>query len=227
MMSVTKAVLARKSCRQFLKDKPVPESMIKELLELASRAPSGGNLQPWQVHVVFGSARDQLIESLKDQKVSGPEYDIYPPDLKDPHRSRRSKLGNDMYDLIGVARTDRIGKLKHLERNFSFFDAPCGVFISAEKIMGIGQWCDIGMFIQNFLLLAFERGLATCAQEAWANHSEAVKSFLNISDEHILFCGIAVGYEDTTATINKLRSDRAPIEEFATFYIEKRINSKL
>ena len=93
--------------------------------------------------------------------------------------------------------------------------------------MGIGQWCDIGMFIQNFLLLAFERGLATCAQEAWANHSEAVKSFLNISDEHILFCGIAVGYEDTTATINKLRSDRATIEEFATFYIEKRINSKL
>jgi len=218
MHPVARTVLARKSCRQFLKDKPVSDDLIKELLEHASRAPSGGNLQSWtsRVYVVNGKARDEMVEFLQGKAVGGSEYDIYPTDLGEPYRSRRAKVGADMYDLLGVGKKDTASKMKHVQRNFEFFDAPAGIFFTVE-LNNPPQWSDIGMFMQTFMLLATERGLATCAQEAWANHAPLVKEYFNIPGEHILFAAIALGYEDTSAPVNKLKTDRAPISEFVTF----------
>ena len=216
-MSVARTALSRKSCRQFIKDKPVPEALLKELLEQASFAPSGGNLQPWRVHVVMGKARDDLVESLKGKDVEGSEYDIYPVDLGEPYRSRRAKVGKDMYDLLGVGRSDTAGKLKNMARNFTFFDAPVGLFFTVD-LNNPPQWSDIGMFMPTFMLLAEERGIATCAQEIWANHSKHVKEFLGVPKEQILFSGMSVGYEDTSAPVNKLRTVRAPLSDFVTFH---------
>ena len=218
-MSVSRAVQERKSCRQFIKDKPVPDDVLKSLIEQASRAPSGGNVQPWRVHVVSGKVRDELVSYLKDKEISGTEYDIYPPELDDPYKSRRAKVGNDMYQILGIGRKDTKAKLKHVQRNFTFFDAPAGLFFTIDSnVNNPPQWSDIGMFMQTFMLLATEQGIATCAQEAWANHAKNVKDFLGVPEDHILFAGIAVGYEDTSAPINKLRTERASLSEFVTFH---------
>lgn len=216
-MSVAQTVVARKSCRAFLKNKPVPDHIIKELLTIASRAPSGGNLQPWRVHVVNGKSRDELVDFISGKDVGGSEYDIYPPDLKQPYSKRRAKVGTDMYDILKIGRKDTAAKLQRVAKNFDFFDAPCGIFFTVD-LNNPPQWSDIGMFMQTFMLLATEKGIATCAQEAWANHSALVKEFLGIPSDQILFAAIAVGYEDTTHPVNQLITDRALVEDFVTFH---------
>ena len=164
--------------------------------------------------MVAGKARDELVEFLQDKDV---EYDIYPPSLNKVYSARRAKVGKDMYKQLGVDNKDLASKLKHVRKNFTFFDAPVGLFFTVD-LNNPPQWSDIGMFMQTFMLLATERGIATCAQEAWANHSSTVKDYLGIPKEHILFAGIAVGYADTSAPVNHLITERAPVDEFTIFH---------
>jgi nitroreductase len=153
--------------------------------------------------------------------MSSSEYDIYPKDLQDPYKARRSKVALDLYTQIGIPMSDTPAKLRQLSRNFCAFDAPCLLLFTLKKYMGPPQWADVGMLIQNLTLLALERGLATCPQEAWANHSTAIKEYLKIPDDHILFCGVSVGYEDVSAPINHFQTERAELEDFATFHAPK------
>jgi nitroreductase len=207
--------------RQFL-DKPVPLKTIREIIETAKRAPSGGNLQPWTVHVLVGEPLKALIEDV-DQKlqkgvVETPEYNVYPPELVDPYKTRRRVVGQQLYDLIGVPRSDTPGKLKQLSRNFRFFDAPVGLFFVLHRQMEIGQYADVGMFMENIMLLAREYGLDTCPQEAWARWPETLKTHLSLADHEMLFCGMALGYRDDEAVINNLVSEREEFENFVTLH---------
>ena len=220
-MTVTEAVKARISTRAFL-DKPVSEADLREILDIARWSPSGGNLQPWRVHVVSGAGRDRLAETVKKAIAENPfgdeaEIAIYPPKLPDPWRTRRFEVGEAMYALLGVPRDDKPARLKWLLNNYDFFGAPVGLFFSLDRRFDKGQWAHLGMFMQTLALVAEEKGLATCMQEAWAARAKTVSAFLGLNEDEQLYCGMALGYADPDAKVNALRSSRAPVEEFATF----------
>jgi nitroreductase len=166
-MNVTSAILARKSVRAYLPNKPVPVDLIKDILIKAQKAPSGGNLQPWRVFVVDGKKRDLICQEIQDLISQGiltqeTEYDIYPKDLTPLYKDRRTKGGNDLYSTIGVAKTDLQSKLAQLRKNWNFFGAPMGVYFVVDRQMNSPQWSDVGGYIVNFALLCEEAGLATC-----------------------------------------------------------------
>ena len=216
-MNVSEAVANRKSIRNFL-DTPVQDMQLQTLLEKAARAPSGGNLQPWHIYVVNGASMQRLHTHLSAQtEREQAAYPIYPANLGEPYRSRRFKVGEDMYSLLGIPREDKTARFAHLARNYSFFGAPAGFFCYVDKTMGPPQWSDLGMFLQTFMLLASEAGLSTCAQEAWATRPNAVTSFVGAPNEQMLFCGMAVGYANPEAPVNSLVSDRDPLASWATF----------
>jgi nitroreductase len=210
-MEVHEALAARRSVRGFL-DTPVDLDLIESLVAQASRSPSGGNLQPWQVDIVAGDALNRLKQTMIARLAGGqeePEYDIYPKELPAPYRDRRYAVGEAMYAHIGIPREDKVARRMWFARNFAFFGAPLALFMTVDRRMGPPQWSDMGMFLQSFMLLAVEAGLATCAQECWAVYPQTVKAFLDTPDERMLFCGMAVGYEDASEPANALRTERA------------------
>ncbi len=221
-MEVRDAVAARRSVRGFL-DRPVDLDLVGRLVAGASRAASGGNLQPWHIDVVAGHALTRLKRTMTT-KMGGPpeiaEYDIYPKELVSPYRERRFAVGEAMYDLIGIPREDKVARRTWFARNFAFFGAPLALFMTIDRRMGSPQWSDMGMFLQNFMLLAVEEGLATCPQECWAMFPGTVTGFLGTPDERMLFCGLAVGYEDTAEPANALRTERADRSEWMRVLID-------
>jgi nitroreductase len=220
-MDVHDAVATRYSCRAFLA-KPVPLMIIRDILDRAARAPSGGNLQPWRVHVLAGARLQQLKALIRPRacelpRGEGAEYQVYPPALKEPYRTRRFAVGEQLYRAIDIAREDRAARIRQYGRNFEFFDAPVGLFFSIDRTMGLPQWSDLGAFVQTVMLLARSHGLHTCGQEAWTHWHKTVQAFLELAPEYILFCGMALGYADEEAPINRWRSPRVPLDAFATF----------
>ncbi|KAI9002603.1 nitroreductase [Hyaloraphidium curvatum] len=224
-MKVSDAIHARHSCRQFLADRPVPEETVRRLLELAARAPSGGNTQPWHVYVVTGKAKEELSKAARAEMGKGnfadkPEYQMYPkPADSAAYMARRRKLGFDMYDLMGVGRTDAKARGEAAARNFDFFDAPVGLIVTVDRFSDRNAWGHVGMFLQTFCLAAAEMGLATCLQEAWSQyHTSVVYKNLPIPQTEIVWCGIALGYEDKSAKVNTLKSEREPVDVFTKFF---------
>ena len=216
-MDVKAAVLSRTSVRSFL-DTRVKTSLIQELLISSSRSPSGGNLQPWRIYVINEqSMADFLLFQKSWKEPETPAYAIYPPNLKEPFRTSRFELGEQMYDLLGIGREDKDARLLQVMKNFEFFGAPCAFFCFVDRQMGPPQWSDLGMFLQTFMLLAKEAGLDTCAQEAWSIKHDSVAKFVKADDDEMLFCGMSIGYQDPDAIINTLFSERRPINEWATF----------
>ena len=216
-MQVTDAVQRRKTVRDFLDD-PIPNDVIADLLRTASRAPSGGNLQPWRIYVVNGESMARFREHMQNEPPSSTlEYDIYPNKLWDPYRTRRFTVGEQMYATMGIERDDKAGRLAQFSRNMDFFGAPAAIFCFIDRNLGPPQWSDLGMFLQTFMLLAEEAGWQTCPQEAWAVAHEQVRSFTGASDDLMLFCGVAIGRANPDHPINSLVSERARLDEFATF----------
>ena len=216
-MKVSEAVLSRKTTRAFLK-KPVRNELIKSLLKKSSRAASGGNLQPWRVFVINNETMKSFLDFQKnwtDQEV--PSYAVYPENLKEPYRSSRYKVGEDLYALLGISREDKEGRYKQLSKNFEFFGAPAAFFCFVDRQMGPPQWSDLGMFLQTFMLLAREEGLDTCPQEAWAMKPQSVSKFVEADEELMLFCGMAIGYKDEKAKINDLITEREPLDVWVKF----------
>ena len=216
-MKVSDAVLARRSIRAFT-SQPINNNVIKNLLALAARSPSGGNLQPWKIYVINNQSMKKFIEFQDNwDQPETPGYAIYPSGLTEPYRTSRYQLGEAMYELLGIPREDKDARLQQVLRNFEFFGAPAAIFCFVDKQMGPPQWSDLGMFLQTFMLLAQEAGIDTCAQEAWAMKNDSVSEFVGSDKNDILFCGLALGYKDEDAVINQLSSERRPIEQWAKF----------
>lgn len=216
-MNVIEAVYERRSVRRFTSE-PVPDEVLRGLVEDSARAPSGGNLQPWRIYVVNGTAMARLRAHLATQPpIDAPEYDIYPPGLTEPYRSNRYRNGEQLYATLGIPRDDKEGRRRQFAQNDDFFGAPAALFCYVDRQMGPPQWSDLGMYLQTFMLLAVERGLATCAQEYWSVRHAAVRSFTGAPDDEMLFCGMSIGHEDSSAPVNSLRTERMPLEQFARF----------
>jgi nitroreductase len=216
-MNVTEAVERRISVRAFKSD-PAPAALVREILEIARRAPSGGNLQPWRVHALAGEPLAELKALAAAKMAQGgepPEYDVYPENLWEPFRTRRFQCGEDLYASISIPRADRPARLRQLANNVSFFGAPVGLFFSLERKLGRPQWADVGMYMQTVMLLAAERGLDTCAQEFWARLPKTVGDFIGLPEDHMLFSGMAMGYRDPDAPINGWRTRRDDFDLFA------------
>lgn len=216
-MKVSEAVLSRRSIRAFTAE-PINNKVIHDLLALAARAPSGGNLQPWKIYVINNQSMEKFIEFQDSwNQPETPGYAIYPAGLTEPYRTSRYQLGEAMYELLGIPREDKDARLQQVMRNFEFFGAPAAIFCFVDKQMGPPQWSDLGMFLQTFMLLAQEAGIDTCAQEAWAMKNDSVSEFVGSDKNDILFCGLAIGHKDEDAVINQLSSERRPIEQWAKF----------
>jgi nitroreductase len=214
-MDVTEAIKSRISIRAFKPD-PIRESLVRDILDVARYAPSGGNLQPWRVIAVAGAERDAVV-ALAKANLPGDEGDrlVYPPNLWEPYRSRRFKNGEDMYALLGIPRDNKPARLMHLAQNFEFFGAPVGLFFIIDTRMGHAQWAHMGMLMQSIALAALERGVQSCMQEAWARMRTPLAAHFGLGEHEMIYCGMALGYADMTKPVNTLRSDRASVDEIA------------
>lgn len=220
--SVTEAVLARRSVRAF-SDRMVERSQVEQLLKLAANAPSNGNTQPWRVHVLIGQAKESLSKAVFEKASSSPagaspDIKIYPQGLGEPWRSRRYACGELMYKSLGIERENKLGRMQQAAKNLSFFGAPVGIIVTLDRSLTELQFLDCGIFMQTFMLLAQERGLATCPQAAWSMWAGVIRQQLGISDQEMILAGIALGYPDTEQVAANIPMPRISVDEFATFH---------
>lgn len=219
-MNVSEAVDARMSVRAFT-DKQVPVETVKRVLEKASRAPSGGNMQPWRI-VILSEEKLTEFKKLMETRLSGtahqdgeaPEYAVYPPKMKEPYRTVRYENGEQLYGLLGISRDEKPKRLEWFANNFRFFGAPAAIFCFVDRTMGPPQWSDLGMFLQTAMLLFQEEGIDTCAQECWSMYPKTVHDFCDMDEDLMLFCGMAIGYRDETHAVNKLRTPRMAADDW-------------
>ncbi|WP_208438085.1 nitroreductase [Bartonella taylorii] len=219
-LDIFQSILSRKSIRAFT-HQPVSQETIREILKLAARAPSGTNLQPWQVIVLTGDVLQQLGQELTRLAFSGVkgerEVHYYPRQWREPYLSRRRKIGSDLYKSLGIQKDEQEKMLQQKARNFSFFGAPVGLLFTMDYDMEMGSWLDLGMFMQTIMLAARGFGLDTCPQAAFADYHKQIRTLLSVpSDRHII-CGMALGYRDRNAPENNFETEREPIESFVRF----------
>jgi nitroreductase len=222
--TVDAAMTSRRSVRAYLPT-PVARSTIEEILQVASRAPSGTNTQPWQVHVLTGAAKARLSAAIRtaydDPAVRAThteEYAYYPTEWQSPYIDRRRKVGWDLYNLLGIAKTDKQRMHEQHARNYAFFDAPVGLVFSIDRVLQQGSWLDYGMFLQNVMVAARARGLDTCPQAAFTQFHRIICAELAIPAEQMVVCGMALGHADPQAVENTLVTERAPVSAFTTFH---------
>ncbi len=222
-LSVEEAILSRRSLRAFRPD-PVRREMVERLLALAGRAPSGTNIQPWNVYVVAGEARDRLTAAMHAEVMQHGEegwkreYEYYPTQWRDPYLARRRKLGWDLYGLLGIGKGERDKTRLQHARNYLFFDAPVGLVITLERDLPVGAWLDTGMFLQSLMLAARGFGLDTCPQAAIASAHTVLRRELQIPQKEIVVCGMSLGYARADAIENTLVTEREPVARFARFF---------
>jgi len=218
-VQVSDAIAERRSVRGYL-DKPVDKDLLETLAIKAARAATGGNIQPWHIDVVQGDAMTELKTIMRGKLERGetetPGYDIYPKDMTDYAKARTFGIGEALYGALGIPREDKAARKRWFARNFQFFGAPAAYFCTIDRRMGPPQWADCGMYLQNLMLLGVEVGLATCPQECWAVYPDTIEKFLGTPSERMLFCGVAIGYEDKNEAANTLHAPRAASEEWLT-----------
>lgn len=218
-MDVYEAVTSRRAVRRFA-DRPVPREVLERVLSAAAWAPSGSNLQPWRAYVLTGEPLVWLkkragIRASSDDPWDEPEYQMYPPHLKSPYRERRSDFGEKRYGALGISREDWDARRRAATENWQCFGAPAALFCYIDRDMGRPQWSDVGMYLQTVMLLLRGEGMHSCAQMAWSAYHRTVAEVLSPPDGLILYCGMSIGYEDSTADV--ARTSRAPLEETVTF----------
>jgi nitroreductase len=222
VISVFEALTSRRSVRAFL-PKPVDRTVIAQILTLARQAPSGSNIQPWKVWVTAGSKRDQICSRIHlaheiDEPGHEEDYVYYPPEWFEPDLSRRRHLGKALYGLVGVPKGDHEGMKRQNGRNYLLFDAPVGLFFALDKRHGQSAWIDLGCFLQSIMLAARGFGLDSCPQQSFSKYHRILREELAIPESYVLVCGMAIGYVDPEATVNRLRAERVPLAEFAEFH---------
>jgi len=215
--TVTEALYRRRSVRAFA-GRSVDPALLGTIFAAAQRAPSGGNLQPWQATVVTGDAWRRVKDAVAARIAMGregyqPEYDIYPKGLTEPWEARRFGVGEALYASLGIPREDKAGRLAQFMDNYKGFGAPVMLFLHCSRIMGPPQWSDMGMWLQSVMLLLVEHGLASCPQECWAMYGQTVRETLGLPDGQIFFTGLAIGYADEEKAVNQWPVPRADLDE--------------
>ena len=221
-MKIEEAITSRKSVRAFT-DTPVPRDTVHRILEIAQRAPSGTNTQPWHVHVAAGAVRNAIVAEAyemfqKGETDSYAAHDYYPDVWTDTHQDRRRQVGWDLYGLLGIQKGDRDASKQQAARNYQLFDAPVGIFVTTDTYLGRGSWFDVGLYVQTIMLAARAEGLHTCPQASWIVTPGPVRRHLNIPDDQALVVGIALGHQDENAIENTLVSTRADIQDIVHFH---------
>ncbi len=219
-MNVLEAIKGRISTRAYL-DKPVTDETIRKILEVARWSPSGGNTQPWKVAVVRDEALARLREAMLARAVEGenpaPDYVYFPGEWVTPYKERRFQCGMDLYKALGIGREDKDKRLEAALNNYRFFGAPVSLFFFMDKALGQGSWLDMGMFIQSVMLAAREFGLGSCPQVSIADYPDLVREVTGIPDDHLLLCGLALGYPDEDHPVNRYRTEREKVEDFSVW----------
>lgn len=222
--AVDGAIRSRRSVRAFLPT-PVPRAVIEEILDVAARAPSGSNTQPWKVHVLTGDALAGMTAAIRaahddpaQAAAHAEEYPYYPRQWVAPYVDRRRKIGWDLYSLLGIGRQDKQRMHEQHGRNYAFFDAPVGLFFVIDRVMEQGSWLDYGMFLQNIMVAARARGLDTCPQAAFTQYHRLIGERLGLGEGEMLVCGMALGVADPAAVENGLTTDREPVAGFTRFH---------
>jgi nitroreductase len=217
---VDAAIISRRSIRAFLPT-PVPRETIEHILDVAARAPSGTNMQPWRVHALAGPALGRFTRGVQGAFLSGaPEdrdYEYYPAPFFEPYLSRRREVGWGLYSLLGIGRRETEKMQAQHARNFTFFDAPVGLICTIHRGLKIGSWLDFGMFLENIMIAARGRGLHTCPQAAFSQHPRTIRALLDLPEDEVIVCGMAIGHADPDAPEYALRTSRAPASAFTTF----------
>lgn len=220
-MEVTDALRARASTRAFL-DRNVPRDRIEAILDAARWAPSGVNIQPWQVAVVQGETQARIGRDIIAAREAGvspnPDYDYYPREWVEPYRGRRKACGLALYGALGIGREDREQQKAAWYANYRFFDAPVGLLFFLDRELGQGAWIDMGLFLQSVMLAATHHGLATCPQAALAEYPDIVREILGYEQRYALVCGMALGYADPDAPVNGFRTEREPVDAFTRWH---------
>jgi len=220
-VEILEAMRGRQSTRAFL-DRPVARATIETILDAARWAPSGVNAQPWQVAVVMGGTQQRLGAALLAARVRGeaerPDYDYYPKQWDEPYKSRRRATGLALYGALKIGKDDSDARLKAWNNNYSFFGAPAGLLFFVDRALSQGSWVDMGMFIQNVMLAARAHGLETCPQASLAEYPDIVRKIVNVPDTRALICGMALGYADADAPVNRYRTEREPVSAFTQWY---------
>ncbi|HET6184181.1 MAG TPA: nitroreductase [Acetobacteraceae bacterium] len=221
MRETDHAITSRRSVRRFLPT-PVPRAMVENILDVAARAPSGTNMQPWRARVLTGEPKRLLCEAVHAVFMAGEpghtqEYPYYPDEFFEPYLSRRRAVGWGLYGLLGIKRGETEKMKAQHGRNYLFFDAPVGMIFTIDRRLALGSWLDYGMFLQNVMVAARARGLDTCPQVAWTHYHKVIRRVLELEPEEAIVCGMALGYADQDAPENALVTDRAKAAEFAAF----------
>ena len=220
---VDETIDSRRSVRAFLPT-PVPRETLEEILRISSRAPSGTNVQPWKVYVLTGNAKEQLSQKIlaayndpEEAQTHTEEYPYYPAKWVSPYIDRRRKVGLDLYGLLDIKKGEAARMHAQHGRNYTFFDAPVGLIFTIDRIMQQGSWFDYGMFVQTIMLAARARGLDTCPQAAFTQFHRIIAEQLNLPENEMVVCGMALGHADESKPENKLRTERAPLEQWVRF----------
>ncbi len=218
-MDVFEAIQSRRSMRAFT-DEPVSRDTVMKILEISQRSPSGTNTQPWHVHVCAGAVRQAITDDVLTLARAGKadsyeQHDYYPAKWADVHRDRRRGVGWSLYGLLGIQKGDREASARQGARNFEFFDAPVGLFITTDAYLTRGSWSDAGMYIQTIMLAARGFGLHTCPQAAWIQFQAPIFRHLQIPDDQVLVSGMSLGHADPDAIENTLISDREDVANVA------------
>ncbi len=221
MSDVDQAITSRRSIRRFLPT-PVPAQTVAAILDVAARAPSGTNMQPWRGYALAGAAKERLVAAVQAVFDAGApghtqEVQYYPDAFFDPYLARRREVGWALYGLLGIARGEAAKMKAQHRRNFQFFDAPVGLIFTIDRRLATGSWLDYGMFLENVMIAARGRGLDTCAQAAWSHYHMAIRPVLGLAEEEVVVCGMALGHADPDAPENTLHTVRAAAEEFMKF----------
>jgi nitroreductase len=221
--AVEAAITTRRSVRAYLPT-PIAPATIARILEVASRAPSGTNTQPWKVYVLtgarLGSLSDRLVAAYDDpdeRATHVEEYAYYPVEWRSPFIERRRKVGWDLYALLGIAKTDKERMHAQHRRNYRFFGAPVGLMFTIDRVMRQGSWLDFGMFLQTVMVAARGHGLDTCPQAAFTQFHRIIADELGFPANEQLVCGMSLGVADRQAIENTLVTEREPVPSFATF----------
>ena len=224
--AVDAAITSRRSIRAYLPQAVAHEDIL-HILQVAGRAPSGTNTQPWKVYVLEGERKRELSSAIlaihndpEQAKLHTEEYAYYPREWVSPYVDRRRKVGWDLYALLGLTRDNKAGMAAQHGRNYEFFGAPIGLIFTIDRIMEQGSWLDYGMFLQSVMVAARGRGLDTCPQAAFTQYHRVISSVLNIPDNETVVCGMALGYADTTKIENSLITERMRVEEFVKFVVK-------